>query len=414
MLLKAVEFDNSEEFQLAKEVSLPYVFAGFGKPTKKRLREMKSARLDQGLVTTPVRTCFTCDKSARVNPLVQCDYCPLMFHADCLDPPLTSIPLSRWMCPNHPNHLVDDKMVTDKHSERVKLWDEYCCNSVTEQKIMIDFFHKNSRKDPPFNRKRTIECDVVRVAIPSYVKEMYRSARGRRERSDWLNGLITMNPRVFDFENVTVDDLGDSTVKLLAARMLEQLRPLKKEQKTEMVTVTPRAFLTPGLGSSGPQICLIEPHLVVGKSSSADINLQYYGDCKFASAYHAVIFFDEPTNLYELINYSEYGTYVDGILHSNNMEHLLKEETKSIADNVRFSLKERKTVSSKFPSKFAVKHSLKSNEAFRWFSTQLHTASYYGGVLQYIIILGHHSVALPVAVVKVLPRFASRIKSAPP
>lgn len=39
-------------------------------------------------------------------PLIQCDYCPLLFHMDCLDPPLTTLPAGKWMCPNHVEHLV--------------------------------------------------------------------------------------------------------------------------------------------------------------------------------------------------------------------------------------------------------------------------------------------------------------------
>ena len=39
-------------------------------------------------------------------PLIQCDYCPLLFHMDCLEPPLTAMPLGRWMCPNHIEHVV--------------------------------------------------------------------------------------------------------------------------------------------------------------------------------------------------------------------------------------------------------------------------------------------------------------------
>lgn len=39
-------------------------------------------------------------------PLIQCDYCPLLFHMDCLDPPLTALPAGKWMCPNHVEHLV--------------------------------------------------------------------------------------------------------------------------------------------------------------------------------------------------------------------------------------------------------------------------------------------------------------------
>lgn len=45
-------------------------------------------------------------RSCRVAPLIQCDYCPLLFHMDCLEPPLTAMPLGRWMCPNHIEHVV--------------------------------------------------------------------------------------------------------------------------------------------------------------------------------------------------------------------------------------------------------------------------------------------------------------------
>jgi hypothetical protein len=48
---------------------------------------------------------FFC-RSCRVAPLIQCDYCPLLFHMDCLEPPLTAMPLGRWMCPNHIEHVV--------------------------------------------------------------------------------------------------------------------------------------------------------------------------------------------------------------------------------------------------------------------------------------------------------------------
>lgn len=45
-------------------------------------------------------------RSCRIGPLVPCDYCPLFFHLDCLDPPLTTPPTGKWMCPNHPEHFM--------------------------------------------------------------------------------------------------------------------------------------------------------------------------------------------------------------------------------------------------------------------------------------------------------------------
>ena len=39
--------------------------------------------------------------------MVSCDFCPLSFHLDCLDPPLPHPPISAsWMCPNHAEHAM--------------------------------------------------------------------------------------------------------------------------------------------------------------------------------------------------------------------------------------------------------------------------------------------------------------------
>ncbi|KAJ2000726.1 hypothetical protein GGI04_004039 [Coemansia thaxteri] len=52
--------------------------------------------------------CYRCGISALHGPIVRCDYCPLNWHWDCLDPPLSSAPPSRrrWMCPNHVDHVM--------------------------------------------------------------------------------------------------------------------------------------------------------------------------------------------------------------------------------------------------------------------------------------------------------------------
>ncbi|RJE21753.1 PHD finger domain protein [Aspergillus sclerotialis] len=55
--------------------------------------------------------CFNCGRAADgVRPTIACDYCPLSFHLDCLDPPKARPPFQvgnsersrqNWMCPNH-------------------------------------------------------------------------------------------------------------------------------------------------------------------------------------------------------------------------------------------------------------------------------------------------------------------------
>lgn len=67
----------------------------------------KQHELDpQGLVPLPAKICFECRKSCKQAPLVACDYCSLLFHQDCLDPPLTAIPTGMWMCPNHAEQMI--------------------------------------------------------------------------------------------------------------------------------------------------------------------------------------------------------------------------------------------------------------------------------------------------------------------
>ncbi|KAJ2647720.1 hypothetical protein IWW40_004441 [Coemansia sp. RSA 1250] len=52
--------------------------------------------------------CYRCQLSALHGAVVRCDYCPLSWHWDCLDPPLSSAPPPhrRWMCPNHADHAM--------------------------------------------------------------------------------------------------------------------------------------------------------------------------------------------------------------------------------------------------------------------------------------------------------------------
>jgi len=38
------------------------------------------------------RLCFACSKTSRGVPSVGCDFCPNVYHLDCLDPPLCEIP----------------------------------------------------------------------------------------------------------------------------------------------------------------------------------------------------------------------------------------------------------------------------------------------------------------------------------
>lgn len=57
--------------------------------------------------------CYSCRQSALGGrQMTSCDYCPLKWHLDCLDPPRAALPVKQpsgdprhtWMCPNHVDH----------------------------------------------------------------------------------------------------------------------------------------------------------------------------------------------------------------------------------------------------------------------------------------------------------------------
>ncbi len=54
----------------------------------------------------------------------------------------------------------------------------------------------------------------------------------------------------------------------------------------------------------------------VGVGSSNQVDLSLYGHCNFASARHATVYFDQLSQVYELINYSEHGTIVDNAVYA--------------------------------------------------------------------------------------------------
>ncbi|KAI8376182.1 uncharacterized protein BYT42DRAFT_377549 [Radiomyces spectabilis] len=52
--------------------------------------------------------CYACRKTALEKPIIACDYCPLYWHMDCLNPPMPAPPniAKKWMCPNHVEHAL--------------------------------------------------------------------------------------------------------------------------------------------------------------------------------------------------------------------------------------------------------------------------------------------------------------------
>jgi hypothetical protein len=78
---------------------------------------------------------------------------------------------------------------------------------------------------------------------------------------------------------------------------------------------TARACLYPLVADIEPYAMCRRSH-VIGTGTDADVCLSDIGHCNRTSVKHAVIFYDELSRQYELLNYSEFGTTVDGVLYS--------------------------------------------------------------------------------------------------
>ncbi|XP_035900452.1 PHD finger protein 12 [Anopheles stephensi] len=175
-LIQAARMLNPKQFELPSDMETYFPFPGTEKPEGlgKRAKLKKMHELDsQGLVPLPARTCHNCGQSCRKAPLVACDYCELVFHQDCLDPPLTAMPTTMWMCPNHVEQFVDSKMVsTVSATERIRLWNQFS-NDIDPEKVKTEFLRKVHRKNPPFRLKQKVR-PRTKIIVPRSIAYHYQ------------------------------------------------------------------------------------------------------------------------------------------------------------------------------------------------------------------------------------------------
>ncbi|XP_048264791.1 PHD finger protein 12 isoform X2 [Bombus terrestris] len=437
VLALAASLVNPREFELPKELQLPIMFPGSNKVdyvSGRRGKQQsgsnngKSHCLDNNLmVPLPARLCFECGRSCRKAPLIACDYCPLYFHQDCLDPPLTAFPIGRWMCPNHPNHFIDQNLLTScRVTERIKLWDKYANQRIDQHAVKLDFLRKARAANPLFRTKIKLE-GRTRVKVPCSVKfhyehppeldpvQFYHDAVIRPviknikvqdiedndnklpkvekentkvqklEESMEVEKEIEENNELKDEnnqedtssikyeENVEQENVIESScnddisteyyaekfgydikegIQLLERPVLEALALQRLEQILDPdgenydiinCQTRARAALFSLNHKPKPPTFMVHKTLTIGSGPNCDLVLSNYGNCSFTSSKHAIIFFDESTKRYELLNYSEYGTVVDNVLYSCNYTGVVEEIKEEADDKYQLISKEQDT-----------------------------------------------------------------------
>ncbi|KAM3956797.1 uncharacterized protein ACR2FA_009239 [Aphomia sociella] len=172
VLVKAAKIMNPKQFELPREMRIPCIFPGTDKEGGKNGSSSLVSVDAWGCVPLPAKCCFVCGATCKPAPLLQCDYCPLLFHQDCLDPPLTALPTGRWMCPNHVEQYIDWKLVNSiSATERVALWEKFS-GPVDQHAIKVDFIRRARNPHPPF-RLRVPAGVRGRVRVPRMVRLHY-------------------------------------------------------------------------------------------------------------------------------------------------------------------------------------------------------------------------------------------------
>ncbi|EFO21550.1 PHD-finger family protein [Loa loa] len=154
---------NAEQFSLPHDLSceIPPL------PFDERLTSTQ-------LVPPPKAICHLCASRNEKSTIIQCDFCSLCYHLDCLTPPLPSVPKDKWMCPAHVEHILDRKLAkTLSLRKRLLIWRKYA---------------RQPRNGPYFS-------------VPDCIKKLYETRWNRwkkdelpseKEQDLWFENIVRM------------------------------------------------------------------------------------------------------------------------------------------------------------------------------------------------------------------------------
>jgi len=307
--------------------------------------------------------CFICRKSSRnsSHPSIHCDYCPLTYHLDCLNPPLTSLPSTtdKWMCPNHIEPILDRYLFSKKQystSERVKIYRQY--SQIEPNTIIQDFTHMRQMKSYLLTKQIHQQQRLERIEIsqiPKSIEQFYQNANSTHQSrqidtcvSDVLQSIVDRlsnendeqcqttsinildridclldklnEPNYTNENNQTINDPfsvlvaaadqclnDDEHNSILPTNSLSLLIDLSQFRLSHAALIHKRS----------KHVIYIRKHVIwFGSSKNVDVCLRNFNadqTCRYVSEKHACLYYDRKRNAFELLNYSEFGTIVNGL-----------------------------------------------------------------------------------------------------
>uniref|UniRef100_A0A0R3RG15 PHD-type domain-containing protein n=1 Tax=Elaeophora elaphi TaxID=1147741 RepID=A0A0R3RG15_9BILA len=184
---------NAEQFSLPHDLSceIPPL------PFDERLTSTQ-------LMPSPKAICHLCASRNEKSTMIQCDFCSLCYHLDCLTPPLPSVPKDKWMCPAHVEHILDQKLAkTLSLRKRLFIWRKYARQPVDEHLIKISFLKKAH-----LEREAAVRAGNVTVnrnepcfSVPACIKRLYETRWNRWKKDElpseeeqdlWFRNIVRM------------------------------------------------------------------------------------------------------------------------------------------------------------------------------------------------------------------------------
>ncbi|VDK75218.1 unnamed protein product [Litomosoides sigmodontis] len=156
------------------------------------------------LMPPPKAICHLCASRNEKSTIIQCDFCALCYHLDCLKPPLPSVPKDKWMCPAHVEHILDRKLAkTLSLRKRLFVWRKYAKQPIDEHLVKISFLKKVH-----LEREAAVEAGDVTTRrngpdfpVPDCIKKLYETRWNRRKKNElptekeqdlWFKNIVRM------------------------------------------------------------------------------------------------------------------------------------------------------------------------------------------------------------------------------
>lgn len=206
------------------------------------------------------------------------------------------------MCPNHAESYIDDNLLKSNSAvERVKLWNKFSA-PIDHEIVKNDFLSKvkaEKETTPAVKESKTIQVPPIvkyHYENPPPLLPSLRSLLRAEQHMDYEENQNS--PPQLPSSNISNENLVRARAVLTPLNYLIDKDTWFDDTSTnDSIFMRYRSF-------------------TIGSGSNSNLNLSQFGKCRNISPKHATIFYDDATGLFELINYSQYGSQVDGMIYT--------------------------------------------------------------------------------------------------